>query len=587
MMGIEQTWLGICHLRSANDGPQQHRKALAAVYCRDWQTFDDLLRPHVEARGLSLDSTEEVLTADSWQTFHPNHPEAAELAQRVNPNQPVAVGRLMMDDGESGPADEPQTYLEITEIAGVEPLDMQLGAHPRRTVPDALREVLFGQPEPSESEIRRYGTAQAVPPMKTFAILDAAKVQHLPMLLDDAQLRHGCLFTGEESHLLGEVAPYLVELDEDISFTRALFTHNPNFHEDHATVHMWHKEPGLYLRSRDSFTRNLSHFREIARVADDDGKPVFFRFYEPSVAISYLEGNRTNAALINLIFRHANNIPDVYSIIALSPCQRTFRSYVPSSAAARVARARRLTITRSDTAIFEASAHRRLPRELSAWLLRLDQHRFRPFGQARLGRLSTHAVQEGARFGFRYKEEFAYLLYMMTYLGGWFHESALYQDFLPDLNDPTDARMSNLGNKFVHRFNEMKQQMASDQQIMQILGAQLDKLIPCADDGGRASRITSATLHDLDARLGKRDTELLWRFVARVSDEAAAWRFDEFQKAAHLGLSLALGFRYCDDPMYPWAFEHFRKNKEPDMTKLLQFGRKRLRKAERLAEAKK
>ncbi|MEP4929489.1 MAG: hypothetical protein ABJT31_17080, partial [Hyphomicrobiales bacterium] len=52
-----------------------------------------------------------------------------------------------------------------------------------KTVPDALYEPLFGQPDDT--------------PLHTYAILDAAKFPNLPELLEVSGLVHRCLFKGD------------------------------------------------------------------------------------------------------------------------------------------------------------------------------------------------------------------------------------------------------------------------------------------------------------------------------------------------------------------------------------------------------
>ena len=87
--------------------------------------------------------------------------------------------------------------LQIETIEGIEPLDAQFGVLDAKTVPDALYEPLFGQPEPTEDDLERAGDDPAkVPPLHTYAILDAAKVAGLPELLAASGLEHRCLFKG-------------------------------------------------------------------------------------------------------------------------------------------------------------------------------------------------------------------------------------------------------------------------------------------------------------------------------------------------------------------------------------------------------
>lgn len=162
--------------------------------------------------------------------------------------------------------------LQIETIEGVEPLDAQIGAFPKKTVPDALHDALFGQPEPTAAEIEAAGgDPAAVPPMQTYAILDAAKLTNLPELLERSGLEYRCLFKGDAYDELKNVAPWIVRLEEGKAFTRNLFTRSD------AHWHLWDKEPGIYVRSRGTLDAMWRHFRKFTRVQDEDGNWAFLR----------------------------------------------------------------------------------------------------------------------------------------------------------------------------------------------------------------------------------------------------------------------------------------------------------------------
>lgn len=170
--------------------------------------------------------------------------------------------------------DPEQSALQVETIEGVEPLDAQIGGFPKKTVPDALYDVLFGQPDPTAAEIKEAGSdPAAVPPMQTYAILDAAKVTNLPELLERSGLEHRCLFKGAAYDELKNVAPWIVRLEEDNAFTRNLFTRSD------AHWHLWDKEPGIYVRSRGTLDDMWRHFRRFTRVQDEKGNWAYFNFW--------------------------------------------------------------------------------------------------------------------------------------------------------------------------------------------------------------------------------------------------------------------------------------------------------------------
>lgn len=162
----------------------------------------------------------------------------------------------------------------------VQPLDAQFGVWPRKTVPEDLREPLFGQMVPTEAEIVHHGGAERVPRIRTYAILDAAKVFGMVEMLENSGLDYRSLFQGQAEEDYRDVAPYMVELEENHPFTEILFTHRPDLPENMTTLHMWHKEPGIYVRSRFGFEILRKHFRKFTKLQDEDGKWFYFRFWE-------------------------------------------------------------------------------------------------------------------------------------------------------------------------------------------------------------------------------------------------------------------------------------------------------------------
>ncbi|MBT0958969.1 DUF4123 domain-containing protein [Alphaproteobacteria bacterium KMM 3653] len=168
----------------------------------------------------------------------------------------------------AGEASHPQPELPVQIIEGVEHLDAQFGVQEPQNVPTALRDALFGRPKQIEGH--------SPLPLKTYAILDAAKVMGLPETLEASGLEHACLFKGKAAGELRDVAPYLVRLEESHSFTRNLFTKGPS------VWHMWDRQPGIYLRSTEDFQKTWKHFRKFIKAQDYTGRWLYLRFWEPS-----------------------------------------------------------------------------------------------------------------------------------------------------------------------------------------------------------------------------------------------------------------------------------------------------------------
>jgi hypothetical protein len=267
-----EVWVGTCHLQQIKDGAEY--QCQAAVWADSYDTFRATLAAHLQ-NSHKLLWVEECMPVMQYITRQGQQARIGALARAVHPGHKVELG-AMVGMGDDGQVVEPESYLNITEIEGVEPLDLQMGAWPLKTIPDALQEPLFGQPAPTEAEIEHYGNVGAVPPMKTYAILDAAKMPYLlTSLLEDSELRYQSLFQGQTQEDLKEHAPYLVELEDNNSFTRRLFTGPKGVNG------LWEKELGIYVRSRAGFDELRKHFRKFTRVQDEAGKWYFFRFWEP------------------------------------------------------------------------------------------------------------------------------------------------------------------------------------------------------------------------------------------------------------------------------------------------------------------
>jgi len=156
--------------------------------------------------------------------------------------------------------------LRIEAIEGVEPLTSQFSVINPNTVPDALHEPLWGQPEDCKAA-----------PMHTYVILDAAKVPNLPELLEESGLAHRCLFNGKAYNDLKDVAPWVVRLEEGNTFTRNIFISSD------APWHLWDQKPGIFVRSRSSLEHIWQHFRKFTKVQDENGVYEYFRFWEIAV----------------------------------------------------------------------------------------------------------------------------------------------------------------------------------------------------------------------------------------------------------------------------------------------------------------
>lgn len=281
-----EPWLGILHLVRQGQGTREEFDAIAAVFCADRQGFEVAVNDAVEARGCKLLWAEDVQPAGQWTARHPKERGAAGLARAVHAGNRITLGPLTIAAPEPV---EPtaQAFLHFSEVAGIEPLDDQKGIWPYRTVPDDLAEPLFGQPEPTEIEIARYGASEDVPVLRTFAIVSAEKFLSKSAEVEGCDLPFRCLFKGEAAQERQDEAPYLIELEKDAAFTRRLFSHHPTIPAEMTSVHLWQREPGMYLRSRAELDDLSKHFRRFTRFQDARGDWLFLRFWEGALFPEY------------------------------------------------------------------------------------------------------------------------------------------------------------------------------------------------------------------------------------------------------------------------------------------------------------
>lgn len=178
----------------------------------------------------------------------------------------------------------PSSYMGIEIIDNVVPLDAQFGVYPKKTAPDRLIAPLFGAVPPDQADLDEYGSADAVPPMKTYVILDAAKIANLADMLENSGIAFRCLFKGKAAEINQNHAPYLIELEIGDKLSRSLFTDIREMPEELVTAHLWRRQSGIFLRSRKPLADIWRHFRKFTKFPTRDSDAwYFFRFYDPRV----------------------------------------------------------------------------------------------------------------------------------------------------------------------------------------------------------------------------------------------------------------------------------------------------------------
>lgn len=116
----------------------------------------------------------------------------------------------------------------------------------------------------------------ADPQAQIYAVLDGASAPGLQDLLDKHQPEHVCLYRGELEADLAAAAPYLVRLDAESPFTRSVLANG------------WGHHWGIFALAPASLIAMRKHFRKFLMVDLSDGRPVYFRYYDPRVFALYL-----------------------------------------------------------------------------------------------------------------------------------------------------------------------------------------------------------------------------------------------------------------------------------------------------------
>lgn len=109
----------------------------------------------------------------------------------------------------------------------------------------------------------------------SYAVLDGAGVPDLLDRLIDHGHQYVCLYRGELEPDIAEVAPYLVHLQPGKGVPEWL-------------MEGWGANWGIFLHSPLEIEDVRKHLRRFLIVHDPDGKPLYFRYYDPRVLRIFL-----------------------------------------------------------------------------------------------------------------------------------------------------------------------------------------------------------------------------------------------------------------------------------------------------------
>ncbi|MEN3941794.1 DUF4123 domain-containing protein [Prosthecobacter sp. SYSU 5D2] len=105
----------------------------------------------------------------------------------------------------------------------------------------------------------------------TFSILDAAAMGPAFREAASLQANHACLYRGESEQNLATVAPYLFSFNASTDFGKWLVTSG------------WGRAWGVHIVTSASSEDTRRHLRKFLIVKTEEGKELYFRFYDPRV----------------------------------------------------------------------------------------------------------------------------------------------------------------------------------------------------------------------------------------------------------------------------------------------------------------
>jgi hypothetical protein len=109
-----------------------------------------------------------------------------------------------------------------------------------------------------------------------YAVLDAARDGWILSRLMTSTEQYRSLYEGESGDSLAPVAPYLVQLSPGGALLDLLVTEG------------WGRSWGVYLSSRADFAEVRRHLRRFLIVQHEDGRELYFRFYDPRVMRAFV-----------------------------------------------------------------------------------------------------------------------------------------------------------------------------------------------------------------------------------------------------------------------------------------------------------
>ncbi len=121
-----------------------------------------------------------------------------------------------------------------------------------------------------------WATAESDRNLNIYTVLDAARDKSIHPRLREFKVEGVPLFRGEQAYELAAVGPYLIRLYREDPFT------------DWLLANCWGASWGLFVLCPAPLDELKRHFQSFLIVYDEEGIPLYFRYYDPRVLRVYL-----------------------------------------------------------------------------------------------------------------------------------------------------------------------------------------------------------------------------------------------------------------------------------------------------------
>lgn len=205
------------------------------------------------------------------------------------------------------------------------------------------------------------------------------------------------------------------------------------------------------------------------------------------------------------------------------------------------------------TAVLEAIRFEANYDTYDSMLMRLDPIRFRGLGPDNREKFIRHAADVCDRWQLHFVNDVAYVMFIMTFLGSYFHEDMRYKGLaaeLASISDGADTRIERLRSRFIM----IGQRFIGPDMVLyrRDLSYFRDSVLPAAKDLDAAQMLAALTAsHSERSYAPTTNQQALYLQQAQEAADGLGFKGpDDLKLCAALGYWLGGGF--WKDPLYPW-----------------------------------